>query len=112
MVINIPVQIDDAAFEGMIKEDYKSLVSEKISNIILENLAEECGHYYRFGESKEVKAKDMVIDLTKNRIDDFFEDHKDEIFNALVDKLWDRAKNRKILRDAADGAVGNLLQEA
>lgn len=112
MVINIPVQIDDATMEGKIKEEYKSLVSEKISNIILEDLAEDCGHYYRFGESKEVKAKDMIVDLTKDKIDDFFEDHKDEILKAIVDKLWDRAKNRRAVKDAANSAVGNLLQEA
>lgn len=110
MVINVPLQIDDAALEGKLKKEYEDKVSEKVSRMVISALADK-GDSWRYGND-EVRAKDGIVKLVNQRIDSYFEDHKDEICDAIVKKLWDRAKNRKILREAANSAAEGGLNEA
>lgn len=108
MIINIPLQIDDAALEGKLKEDYENKVAEKVSEMVINALADK-GDSWRFN-NKEQQAKYGIIHLVNLRIDSYFDEHKDEIYEAVTKKLWDRSRNRKVLKDAANEAVEGGLK--
>lgn len=110
MVINIPLQIDDKMIEGKLQEEYEKKVAEKISELVMSSLAEAGDTWGVYGQ--EEKAERGVIKLTERKIDSYFEEHKEEIYDAIVKKLWDRAKNRKILRDTANNVAEGGLNEA
>lgn len=110
MVINVPLQIDDAALEGKLKEEYQKKVVEKVSEIVMESLAEMDRGWSRV--DTETKVQNVIVRLVERNIDSYFEDHKDEIFEAITKKLWDRARNRKVLKEAANSAAEGGLNEA
>ena len=70
MIINIPLQIDDATIQGQISKDYENKVKEIIAVRIEEILAEQCRGGY-WNESKASKAKKGLAQLVKASIEEF-----------------------------------------
>lgn len=96
MIINIPLQIDEAKMEEVVKKDYESKVINEIVKYIKKALVSEGG--YGYGD-KEVIG---MTELIKGRIDIYLEKHNDEIISvagkALAEKLA-RSKRGKAILD-------------
>ena len=106
MIINIPLQIDDATIQGQISKDYENKVKEIIAVRIEEILAEQYRGGY-WGESKSSKAKKGLALLVTAHIKEFLDSNRDVIVEAaskeLVEKLW-RTKRVK-------EAVANVIEK-
>lgn len=104
MIINIPLQIDDATIQGQISKDYEKKVKDIIAVRIEEILAENYRGYWN--ESKESKAKSGLALMVRASINEFLNSNRDVIVEAaakeLVEKLW-RTKRVK-------EAVANVIE--
>lgn len=106
MIINIPLQIDDATIQGQISKDYENKVKDIIAVRIEEILAEEYRGGY-WGESKTSKAKKGLAVLIKDNINEFLNSNRDVIVEAaskeLAEKLW---KTKRVKE-----AVANVIEK-
>ena len=73
MIINIPLQVDEERMEEVIARDYQSKVIDKIVDYIKEALVSQSTSYY--GN----KERNGMVELIKNKIDDYLNEHSDEI---------------------------------
>lgn len=105
MIINIPLQIDDAIIQGQISKDYEKKVKDIIAVRIEETLAEQYRGGY-WGESRASKANKSLALMVEANINEFLNNNRDVIVKAatkeLVEKLW-RTKRVK-------EAVANVIE--
>lgn len=106
MIINIPLQIDDATIQGQISKDYEKKVKEIIAVRIEEMLADDYRGGY-WNESKASRAKGGLALMVRANINEFLNSNRDVIVEAaskeLVEKLW-RTKRVK-------EAVANVIEK-
>lgn len=104
MIINIPLQLDEATLEGQISKEYEKKVKDIIATRIEELLAENYRGYWN--ESQSSKAKNGLALLVRASIDEFLNSNRDVIVEAaskeLSEKLW-RTKRVK-------EAVANVIE--
>jgi len=91
MIINIPLQIDEATFEQKVRDDYSENVKQLLLAKVDQVLKEYDNRYYT--QSKSWKNGLEYI-ITQN-IAIFIDDHKDEIIEMAADKLADRLARTK-----------------
>ena len=100
MIINIPLQIDEKKMEEVIQKDYQGKVVEEIVKYIKTALTKHSTSYYG---DRELNG---MTELIKGEIDQFLDNHKDDIINAagnvLAEKLA-RTKRGKALLDDVSG---------
>lgn len=93
MLINIPLQIDDAAFEGKLKEDYESQVLERIEQRLDRALME---HDNSWGhKSAKEGLNTLVMYTVENRVADFLHENRDAIIEAAAKDLGNRLARSK-----------------
>lgn len=93
MLINIPLQIDDAAFEGKLKEEYESQVLERIEQRLDRVLIE---HDNSWGGRSAKDGLDRLISYEiENKISDFLNENRDAIIEAAAKDLGNRLARSK-----------------
>ena len=90
MVINIPIQIDEAKMEEVIQRDYEQRVIKLIAEHITTALTKQSTSYYVYD-----KASDGMTNLIYERIDLFIGAHKDEIIEIAGSRLAERLARTK-----------------
>ena len=102
MIINIPLQINEAVFEEKINNDYADKVEKLLFEYVERVLKEHDDRYYGSAKSSNVGLRNIIY----NRIDDFLKDHKDEIVEKASDKLAERLartkKAKELLKEVKD----------
>lgn len=110
MIINIPLQLDEATIEGQISKDYEKKVKDIIAARIEELLAENYRGYWN--ESKSSKAKNGLALMVQDNVDEFLNSNRDVIVEAaskeLSEKLW-RTKKAKEIVARMDGEEGKVV---
>ena len=86
MIINIPLQIDEATFEQKVREDYSENVKQLLLAKVDQILKERDNRYYRSGRDPKVGLENMVYES----LDIYMNNHKDEIIEMAADKLAER----------------------
>ena len=89
MIINIPLQIDDAIIQGQISKDYENKVKEIIAVRIEEILAEQYRGGY-WGETKASKAKKGLAQLVEARNNEFLNSNRDVIVQSASKELSEK----------------------
>lgn len=100
MIINIPLQIDEKVIEGQLSKDFEAKLTDVISARIEEALAEK---YYRWGRTTKETASANLIALIQSEIEDFFEKRREEIIQTAADKIVERVRRTKKVREAIQG---------
>jgi len=99
MIINIPLQLDEAIIEKQISKDYEKKVTDVIATRIEEILAENYRGYW--AESQKSRAKNGLSLLVRASIDEFLNSNRDVIIEAaskeLAEKLWRTKKAKEIV---------------
>ena len=101
MIINVPLQINEAAFEQKVNDDYANKVEQLLLAKVEQVLKEADNRYYRNDRDPKIGLSVII----HRHIDDFLKEHKDEIINEASDKLSERLartkKAKEILEEAA-----------
>lgn len=105
MIINIPLQLDEATIEGQISKDYEKKVKDIIAIRIEEMLADEYRGGY-WGESKTSKAKKGLALLVEANIEEFLNSNRDVIVEAASKELSERLFRTKKVKEA----VANVIE--
>ncbi len=99
MIVNIPLQIDEAKMEEVLAKDYEGRVLKEITSYIKTTLASHAEKYY--GD----REKDGMRVLIEGRIDVFIKQHKDEIIDKaavyLAKKLAASKRGKELLGEVA-----------
>ena len=103
MLINIPLQIDDAAFEGKLKEDYESQVLARIEQRLDRVLME---HDKSWSHNSAKGGLDtLVMYKVENRVADFLNENREKIIEAAAKDLGNRLarskKGKEILEEVS-----------
>ena len=102
MIVNIPLQIDEAKMEEVVERDYMGKVMQKITDHVLSCLSKHSKNYY--GSDK---AYDGMTEMINIRIDAHLDKYRDEIIDVaakyLADKLARSKRGKEILEDVASG---------
>lgn len=106
MIINVPLQIDDATIQGQISKDYENKVKEIIAVRIEEILAEQYRGGY-WNESKASKAKKGLAQLVEASIEEFLNSNRDVIVEAAAKELSERLWRTKRVKEA----VANVIEK-
>lgn len=106
MIINIPLQIDDATIQGQISKDYEKKIKDIIAVRIEEMLADEYRGGY-WGESKSVKAKKGLAMLVTANIEEFLDSNRDVIVEVAAKELSEKLYRTKRVKEA----VANMLEK-
>ena len=106
MIINIPLQIDDATIQGQISKDYEKKIKDIIAVRIEEMLADEYRGGY-WGESKSNKAKGGLAMLVTANIEEFLDSNRDMIVEAAAKELVEKLYRTKRVKEA----VANMLEK-
>jgi len=100
MIINIPLQIDEAKMEEVVERDYMGKVMSSITDYIKTCLSKHSKNYY--GSDKE---NDGMTEMINRRIDAHLDQYRDEIIEAaakyLADKLARSKRGKEILEEVA-----------
>lgn len=104
MIINIPLQIDDAAIQGQISKDYEKKIKDIIAVRIEEILANEYRGYW--GESQTSKAKKGLALLVEANIEEFLNSNRDVIVEAAAKELSEKLCRTKKVKEA----VANVIE--
>ena len=99
MVINIPIQVDEAIMEEVVQRDYEQRVIKLIAEHIKTALTKQSTSYYAYD-----KVSDGMTNLIYERIDLFIGEHKDEIIEIAGSRLAERLARTK----AAKSLIKNL----
>lgn len=99
MIINIPLQIDEATFEQKVRDDYVENVKQLLLNKVDEVLKEYDNRYYTQSRSWKNGLEYMIT----REIDIFINDHKDEIVEMAADKLAERLARTKKAKAILEG---------
>lgn len=95
MIINVPIQIDEAKMEEVLQKDYEGKVLDEIVKYIKAALTKASSNPY--GD----RVTDGMRALIEDRIDAFLKEHREEVIeNAskiLADKLAKSKKGKAIL---------------
>lgn len=105
MIINIPLQIDDATIQGQISKDYEKKIKDIIAVRIEEMLADEYRGGY-WGESKSIKAKKGLVMLVTANIEEFLNSNRDVIVEAAAKELSEKLCRTKKMKEA----VANVIE--
>lgn len=105
MIINIPLQIDDATIQGQISKDYENKVKDIIAVRIEEILADDYRGGY-WGESKTSKAKKGLAQLVEANIKEFLNSNRDVIVEAATKELSEKLCRTKKVKEA----VANVIE--
>lgn len=103
MIINIPIQIDEAKMEEVVQRDYEQRVIKLIAEHITTALTKQSTSYYAYD-----KASDGMTNLIYERIDLFIGAHKDEIIEIAGSHLADKLARTK----AAKELIENLKADS
>ena len=93
MIINIPLQIDEATIEGKLQVDYEKRVISEIEKRIQDALTD------RWGYSGE---KDAMKSLINSRVDIYIDNHKEEILEIAALKIYNRAIRTKKIKEVKE----------
>ena len=105
MIINIPLQIDDATIQGQISKDYEKKVKDIIAVRIEEILAEQYRGYWN--EPKASKAKNGLALMVQANINEFLNSNRDVIVEAASKELVEKLYRTKRVKEA----VANVLEK-
>ena len=97
MIINIPLQIDEAKMEEVVKKDYEGKVIGEIVKYIKTALSKHSTSYYG---DRELNG---MTELIKDEIDKFLEGHHDEVINAAGNALAEKLARTKRGKAILDG---------
>ena len=101
MIINIPIQIDEAKMEEAIQKDYEGKVLDEIVKYIKTTLSRNSSNPYG---DKVINGMQALIE---DRIDEFLKAHKDEVIEhaskILAEKLARSKKGKAILDEMNEG---------
>lgn len=106
MIINVPLQIDDATIQEQISKDYE----KKVKNIIAERTEEILAEQYRggyWGESQSSKSKKGLALLVAAHIKEFLDNNRDVIVEAAAKELSERLFRTKKVKEA----VANVIEK-
>lgn len=106
MIINIPLQIDDATIQGQISKDYEKKVKDIIAVRIEETLAEQYRGGY-WGESQSSKAKKGLALMIEANINEFLNNNRDVIVEAASKELAEKLYRTKRVKEA----VANVIEK-
>ena len=93
MIINIPINIDDQAFEGKISEDIQARVVKMLADSVTKALKYKTNRYYN------TKEEDGMLLLIEDAIDKKIEEYKDTIIDTAADNLATKLATRKAAKD-------------
>ena len=110
MIINIPLQLDEATIEGQISKDYEKKVKDIIAVRIEEMLADEYRGGY-WGESKTSKAKKGLALLVESNIEEFLNSNRDVIVEAASKELSEKLCRTKKMKDALANVIEKESEE-
>lgn len=99
MIINIPLQIDEATFEEKVREDYAENVKQLLLAKVDKVLEDYDNRYYATSKSWKNGLEYMIT----QEIDIFIKDHKDEIVEMAADKLAERLARTKKAKSILEG---------
>lgn len=99
MIINVPLQIDEAVFEQKVNDDYMNKVEQLLLKEVEQVLKNHDTRYY--GSARDPKLG--LSNIIYFRIDEFLENHKDEIIEAASDKLSERLARTKKAKAILEG---------
>ena len=105
MIINVPLQIDDATIQGQISKDYEKKVKDIIAVRIEEILAEQYRGGY-WGESQSSKAKNGLALMIRANIKEFLDSNRDVIVEAASKELAEKLCRTKKVKEA----VANVIE--
>ena len=98
MILNIPLQIDEANIEQMVKKEYDNKVIEAVVNRLEEGLAKN-----QVGWSRAEKASNGLVYLMERTADDFLEKYRDKIIDVTADRLVERLRRTKAVKEMVNG---------
>lgn len=101
MIINIPLQIDEATFEQKVKDDYAESVKQLLLTQVEKVLAERDNRYYLNKKDYKYGLETII----NERIDIFINEHKDEIIEAAAKELAKRLSRTKKAKEALDEVI-------
>lgn len=102
MIINIPLQIDEANIEKMINKEYNNKVVEAIIEQLKEALANRA-----MGYSREDKARNGLIGLVEREADGFLEKYREEVIDKATNRLVEKLYRTKQVKEM----VGKVLED-
>ena len=94
MIINIPLQIDDAAIEGKLTKDFERIVAEKVCREIEEALKNKVKYSYK--DSPTDGMTEIVYSIVENKIK---HDWKDEIVKVAGKELAKKTSKTKAAKE-------------
>ena len=104
MIINIPLQLDEAIMEGQISKEYEKKVKDIIATRIEELLAE---NYRGWNESQASKAKNGLALMVRANIDEFLNSNRDVIVEAASKELSEKLWRTKRVKEAVANVIEN-----
>lgn len=92
MIVNIPITVDENVFEHMVGKDLDKKVDEYIHDLV-ENAIKGA-----YGYNRDSKFREIIRD----RVDVYFENHKDEITDIIAQRIYERTVNRKKIKEVVN----------
>lgn len=103
MIINIPLQLDEATIEGQISKDYEKKVGDIIAKRIEEVLAEKYRGYWN--EPQASKAKNGLALMVQNNVNEFLNNNRDVIVEAAAKELAEKLCRTKKMKEALANVI-------
>lgn len=99
MVINIPIQIDESAFEGKISKEMQDRVVNELTKQIKRQIASNASGYYYPDDERKFEAG--LSNIVREKVADFINKYEEQIIEVagkeLAARLVKTKKGKEIL---------------
>ena len=94
MIINIPINLDEHIFEEKVQSEYDEIIKNTLISKI-ENVLKESDQSWGAYKDPNRGLEHIIY----NRIDEWIDEHSDEIIDAAVKRLEERLARRKKIKE-------------
>lgn len=95
MILNIPLNIDDAALEGKLAQEYEAKVLMSVNSRIDEVLREHGNSYYYRDRTPREGLDCMIHSIIDDRVRGFMEENREAIIEKTAENLGNRLARSK-----------------
>ena len=99
---SVPVVIgeDEEKIAKAVENDVERQVINNLTQMITKSIFKKRNYY-----SDKYDDPSMIIEMTKEKVNQIIEEHEDEIIQGAIDKLADKLARTKVVKEATAEAI-------
>lgn len=98
--VPVVIGVDEEKIAKAVENDVERQVINNLTQMITKSIFKKRSYY-----SDKYDDPSMIIEMTKEKVNQILEEHEDEIIQGAIDKLADKLARTKVVKEATANVV-------